>query len=119
MPNISRSDFLKQELKKIQNLFSANKFKLVIIGDGEQKKRIEKLQNDVPEAVLTEIYNPGKTDGSGNNRKNLRNAIQILNKANYELDNNSIVLDPRGMFCNYLKVNFYRFAVKENFIKTC
>jgi len=25
-PNISRSDFLKQELKKIQNLFSSNKF---------------------------------------------------------------------------------------------
>ena len=35
----------------------------------------------------------------------------------YELDKNSIVNDPRGMFGNNLKVNFYKFAIKENFIK--
>ena len=45
---------------------------------------------------------------------------QIIHKSiiNYELDQNSIVKDPQGMFCNYLKVNFYKFAVKQNFIKT-
>ena len=37
---------------------------------------------------------------------------------NYELDKNSIVNDPRGMFGNNLKVNFYKFAIKENFIKS-
>ena len=45
---------------------------------------------------------------------------EIIHKSiiNYELDQNSIVKDPRGMFCNYLKVNFYKYAVKKNFIKT-
>ena len=41
MPNISRSDFLKQELKKIQNLFLANKFELVI----EKSKKIIKKKS--------------------------------------------------------------------------
>ena len=58
-------------------------------------KIIEELNNDVPKEIYTEVYNPGKTDGSGNNRKNLRQAIQILKKANYKLDN-KILKDPEG-----------------------
>ena len=45
--------------------------------------------------ILKEVYNPGKTDGSGNNRNNLRQAMQILKKANYKLDN-KILKDPEG-----------------------
>jgi Flp pilus assembly protein TadD len=45
MPNISRSDFLKQELKKIQNLFLANKFVLVI---EKSKKMIKKDPSQIP-----------------------------------------------------------------------
>ena len=37
---------------------------------------------------------------------------------NYELDNNLAINDPRGMYGEKLKVNFYKFLVKENFIKT-
>ena len=58
-------------------------------------KIIEELNNDVPKEIHTEVYNPGKTDGSGNNRKNLRQAMQILKKANYKLDN-KILKDPEG-----------------------
>jgi len=58
-------------------------------------KIIEKLNNYFPKEVHTEIYNPGKTDGTGNNRKNLREAIQILKKAKYKLDNN-ILKDSDG-----------------------
>ena len=35
----------------------------------------------------------------------------------YELDNNLNIDDPKGMYGNYLKVNFYKFAVKKNFIR--
>ena len=58
-------------------------------------KIIEQLNNDIPKEMLKEVYNPGKTDGSGNNRKNLRQAMQILKKANYKLDN-KILKDPEG-----------------------
>ncbi len=45
---------------------------------------------------------------------------KIIHKSisNYELDNNSLVIDPKGMFSNYLKANFYRFAIQENLFKT-
>ena len=49
---------------------------------------INKLKNKVSKVVINEIYNPGKTDGSGNNRQNLRKAIQTLKEANYKLENN-------------------------------
>ena len=61
----------------------------------EELKIIEQLNNDIPKEMLKEVYNPGKTDGSGNNRKNLRQAMQILKKANYKLDN-KILKDPEG-----------------------
>ena len=56
---------------------------------------IKKLKNKVPKEIFTEIYNPGKTDGSGNNRKNLRKAMQILKDANYKLEN-KILKDSDG-----------------------
>ncbi|MBH87528.1 MAG: hypothetical protein CMJ12_00025 [Pelagibacterales bacterium] len=54
----------------------------------EELEIINKLKNNVSKSVINEIYDPGKTDGSGNNRKNLRKAIQILKEANYKLENN-------------------------------
>ena len=51
---------------------------------------MEQLNNDFPKEILKEVYNPGKTDGSGNNRNNLRQAMQILKKANlYKKENKS------------------------------
>ena len=63
----------------------------------EELKIIEQLGNDIPKEMLNEVYNPGKTNGSGNNRKNLRQAMQILKKANYKLDN-KILKDPRKRY---------------------
>ena len=61
----------------------------------EEITTIKKLKNKAPKEIFTEIYNPGKTDGSGNNRKNLRKAMQILKDANYKLDN-KILKDSDG-----------------------
>ncbi len=51
---------------------------------------------------------------------NLIDNYQVIHNSiiNYELDQNSIVSDPRGMFGDKLKINFYKFVIKENFIKT-
>ena len=61
----------------------------------EEMTTIKKLKNKVPKEILTDIYTPGKTDGSGNSRKNLRKAIQILKEANYKLEN-KILKDSDG-----------------------
>ena len=49
---------------------------------------LNKYKDIIPTEVFSTIYNPGLTNGSGNNRKNLREAIKILKNANYTLDNN-------------------------------
>jgi len=36
----------------------------------------------------------------------------------YDLDNKPLVNSPTGIFGNYLRVNFYKFAVKKNFTNT-
>ena len=37
---------------------------------------------------------------------------------NYELDKQSNIIDPRGMYGDNLKVYFYKLAIRENYIKT-
>ncbi len=49
--------------------------------------------------------------------ESLNSSIVYRSITNYELDNTE-VNDPRGMFGNNLKVKFYKFSVKENYIKT-
>ena len=48
-----------------------------------------------------------------NNYKTIHRSV-----INYELDKNSVISDPRGMYGDDLKVKFYKLAIKENFIKT-
>lgn len=54
----------------------------------KELKILNKYKDIIPPEVFSSIYSPGLTDGSGNNRKNLREAIKILKNANYVLDNN-------------------------------
>lgn len=48
----------------------------------------------LPEALFTTEFNPPETDGSGNNRKNLRKAMTLLDDAGYKMGPNKIRLDP-------------------------
>ncbi|MGB0718828.1 MAG: extracellular solute-binding protein [Bdellovibrionales bacterium] len=49
-------------------------------------QRLKQAYSDaVPDAVFTEIYTNPVTDGSGNNRGNLRQAMQILDEAGWVL----------------------------------
>lgn len=54
----------------------------------KELKILNQYKDIIPPEVFSSIYSPGLTDGSGNNRKNLREAIKILKNANYVLDNN-------------------------------
>ena len=83
----------------------------------EELKIIEQLNNDIPKKMLKEVYNPGKTDGSGNNRKNLRQAMQILKKANYKYILENFDAIPENL--NFgIKLSTLESFVKSNGIKT-
>jgi microcin C transport system substrate-binding protein len=58
---------------------------------GEELKLLEPFRSKLPERVFTAEYQPPKTDGSGNNRDNMRQALELLNKAGWQLKNNVLV----------------------------
>ena len=51
---------------------------------------LEPYRGKIPDHVFTTRYQPPKTDGSGNIRKNLRTAMKILEEAGYKLGDDGI-----------------------------
>lgn len=51
---------------------------------------LETYRDKIPDEVFTTRYQPPKTDGKGNPRKNLREAMKILDEAGYKLGNDGI-----------------------------
>lgn len=55
------------------------------IGEGE-KKLLEPYRDQLPSRVFTDVYQPPKTNGSGDIRQNLRKASLLLQEAGWSLD---------------------------------
>lgn len=51
--------------------------------DAAELKILEAYRGKIPDQVFTEEYNPPKTDGSGNNRENIKRAIALLEEAGF------------------------------------
>lgn len=54
-------------------------------GPGESAV-LEPLRGKVPDEVFTTAYGPPVTDGSGNNREQLRRAVELLSAAGWKID---------------------------------
>lgn len=57
---------------------------------GRELEILNEYKDTLPESVFTATYQPPKTDGSGNNRRNLRTAMKILDEAGYILSDDGI-----------------------------
>jgi len=55
------------------------------ITDGE-KKLLEPYKDQLPPRIFTDVYQPPKTNGSGDIRQNLRRALQLLDEAGWKMD---------------------------------
>jgi microcin C transport system substrate-binding protein len=63
--------------------------------EGEELAILEKYRGRIPEEVFTAEYQPPSTDGSGNNRENLRKASQLLKQAGWSVEDGRLV-DAQG-----------------------
>jgi microcin C transport system substrate-binding protein len=59
--------------------------------DADELKFLEPLRGKIPDEVFTKIYQPSKTDGSGNIRGQLRAAQRLLKKSGWRIVNNRLV----------------------------
>ncbi|MFO1057288.1 MAG: extracellular solute-binding protein [Dongiaceae bacterium] len=62
----------------------------------EELKILEPYRGKIPDEVFTTAYQPPKSDGSGNNRANLRLAAELLKKAGWEVRNGVLVNGQTG-----------------------
>lgn len=53
---------------------------------GEERQILAKHRSRLPAEVFTAEYNPPSTDGSGNNREQLREALNILRQAGWDIN---------------------------------
>ena len=56
---------------------------------GGELKLLESYRGRIPDEVFTQVYAPPKTDGSGNIRNNLRDALRLLKAAGWNVDKTS------------------------------
>ena len=96
---------------------------------GEELALLKQFKNQISSAVFTETYTPPKTDGSGNNRENLRTAAKLLDDAGWTLGSDGIrtkdgmrlkfeILDSNPMFERWVLPfikNLKRIGVEANF----
>lgn len=57
---------------------------------------LEPLRGQIPEEVLTGVYQPPKSDGSGNIRPNLRKAMALLKEAGWQVRDGRLVHSETG-----------------------
>ncbi|HEY8190515.1 MAG TPA: extracellular solute-binding protein [Micavibrio sp.] len=69
--------------KRTRSYFSNSEMAATALPDADELKILEPFRDKLPPEVFNAVYEPPKTDGSGNNRDNLRKAAQILDDAGY------------------------------------
>jgi microcin C transport system substrate-binding protein len=62
----------------------------------EELKILEPIRNEIPPEVFTEEYDPPVTDGSGNIRNQIRQALRLLREAGWEVRNTQLVNRQTG-----------------------
>lgn len=66
---------------------------------------LEPYRDQLPEEVFTEAFEPPRTDGSGNIRPQLREALRLLREAGWQLQDGRLVKDGRRMTIEFLTVS--------------
>ena len=57
---------------------------------------LEPFREDLPQEIFTKVYRSPETDGSGNNRKNIRKAISLLKSAGWTFKGTELVNGETG-----------------------
>jgi microcin C transport system substrate-binding protein len=63
---------------------------------GRELKILEEYRGKIPDAVFTTPYAPPTTDGSGNNRANLKRAAELLESAGFALGPDGVRINKNG-----------------------
>jgi len=84
--------------KRTRSYFENSELAATGLPDDKELALLTPLKDKIPAEVFTTAYNPPSTNGSGNNRANLKAAVDILEAAGYKLGADGIrVHDKTGV----------------------
>ena len=86
----SNKQYAYDSYKRSQSYFSNSDMAATELPTDAELKILEPFRDQLPAEVFTTIYMPPQTDGSGNNRINLKKAADILSSAGYVTDKDGI-----------------------------
>lgn len=76
---------------RTRSYFQNTKYEATGLPGEDELTILEPFRGKIPEEVFTEEYNPPVTDGSGNIRPQLRQALRLLKQAGWEIKNKQLV----------------------------
>jgi microcin C transport system substrate-binding protein len=87
----SNANLFYGQYTRIDSYFSNSELAAQGLPGEAELKYLEPLRDQVPPEVFTEDYAPPKTDGSGNNRDMLRQAVELLKQAGWTIRDGRLV----------------------------
>ncbi len=81
----SNKQFAYGAYKRSRSYYSNSDLESKGLPQGREMEILEPFRGRIPGEIFTKEYNPPVSDGSGNNRANLRTAMQLLDEAGYKL----------------------------------
>ena len=82
--------------KRTRSYFDNSELAATGLPSPEELKILEPYRGKIPDEVFTKEYQPPATDGSGNNRANLRAAAELLKSAGWEVRGGTLVNGKTG-----------------------
>jgi len=92
----SNKNLFYGQYSRTKSYFSNSELASTGLPEGDELAILEKYRGRVPDEVFTRPYEPPTTDGSGNNRENLRKAAILLKEAGWEVKGGKLVEPATG-----------------------
>jgi microcin C transport system substrate-binding protein len=86
----SNKQFAYDAYTRTRSYFSNSQLASSGIPKGKERDILLSFKDQLPEELFTQPFSLPRTDGSGNNRSNLRKAIKILDSAGWKMNHNKI-----------------------------
>lgn len=82
--------------KRTKSYFENSELASSGVPQGEELEILEKYRGKVPDEVFTKAYEPPATDGSGNIRDNIREALKLFKAAGWTIKGKQLVNEKTG-----------------------
>ena len=97
----SNKNLFYGQYARTRSFFDNSELAATGVPEGDELKLLEPYRGRIPTKVFTHEYNPPKTDGLGNIRRNLRKASKLLNDAGWVIKGGKRINEKTGKLLEF------------------